>query len=204
LDLAEPLEIPPRAELRIVLDTSRTPAQALDPQHGCIPIPLIGTGTIAESLEQVLSFGLAEARTRGIEAPPELTDPHRIASVLWPVLSLLLYICTESGEIGDGTRRPCNPQPKRTRHGWRLFPAEQPAAWEVGVRMGSALRRASEAHYANVGHTGRRLRSHMRAFHWHTFLAGPHRVERRVKWLPPIEVNVKDRDQLPAVIKAVR
>jgi hypothetical protein len=103
---------------------------------------LIGRGTIAESLELVLAFGLKDARNRGVKVAAELTDADRIVRILWPIISLLLYLCSEAGQIGDGLRRPANPQPKRTRQGWRHFPADRPTTWEVGVRTGAALRRA--------------------------------------------------------------
>lgn len=46
-----------------------------------------------------------------------------------------------------------------------------------------------------------RPRPHIRRAHWHTFLAGADRMERRLKWLPPIPVNVADVSDLPATIR---
>jgi hypothetical protein len=163
-------------ELRIVLDTARLTSDPLNTTDGCLAIPLIGRGTIAESLELVLAFGVKVARAHGVKVAAELSDPERVARILWPVISLLLYVCTESGQIGDGLRRPVNPPPKRTRHGWRQFPANRPTNWDVGIRIGAALRRAYQQQ-ANEDTlpTGRHL---------------PGRTERRVKWLPPIWVNL--------------
>src|SRR5579872_2800043 len=96
LDWDEQIGHTPDCELRLVLDAARTPREALDPMHGCIPIPLIGSGTIAESLDRVLTFGIERARARGIEPPKELKDATFVARILWPIVSLLLYICTES------------------------------------------------------------------------------------------------------------
>lgn len=126
-----------------------------------------------------------------------------------PLLSLLLYLCADGAEIGDGTVRPANPQPKRTKQCWRLFAADKPTAWDVGVRLGAALRRAfhaSDTGQSEVGpETGRsRPRAHVRRAHWHTFLAGAGRAERRLKWLPPIPVNVEDVDGLPATVRPVK
>jgi hypothetical protein len=191
-------------ELRIVLDTAYRTSDPLNPAHGCIAIPLMGRGTIAESLELVLVTGVKDARSQGISVAAELTDPDRVARILWPIISLLLYLCTESGEIGDGQRRPESPRPTRTRHGWRHFPADRPTTWDVGVRVGAALRRAyQQQSNPDSTSTGRHLRGHVRIFHWHTFLAGPQRTERRVKWLPPIWVNLDDPDSLPATVRRV-
>jgi hypothetical protein len=205
LDLNDSTGCEVAPELRIVLDTARVPSDPLNTTHGCIAIPLIGRGTIAESLEFVLSFGVKEARAHGVTVAAELTDAENVARILWPIISLLLYVCTESGQIGDGLRRPVNPQPKRTRHGWRQFPADRPTTWDVGVRIGAALRRAyqQQANQDAVP-TGRHLRGHVRLFHWHTFLAGPGRTERRVKWLPPIWVNLDNPDSMPATVRRVQ
>jgi hypothetical protein len=199
LDL-EALDGAPEAELRLVLDTARTPSDALEPIYGCLPIPLIGKGTIADSLERMIMLGAEGTRSLGMELP----DAKRVAPMLWPIVSLLLYICTESGEIGDGVRRPENPQPKRTRRGWRLFATESPTTWDVGVRIGSAFRRAYQQETSvDAINTGRHVRPHIRVAHWHTFLAGPDRAERRVKWLPVIPVNMRDPDLLPATVRPV-
>jgi len=48
-----------------------------------------------------------------------------------------------------------------------------------------------------------RPRAHIRRAHWHTYLVGAGRSERRLKWLPPIPVNVDDPESLPAVIRQV-
>lgn len=152
----------------------------------------------------MLAFGVKEARAHGVKVAAELTDPGRVARILWPIVSLLLYICTEAGEIGDGIRRPLNPEPVRTRHGSRLFPPDRPTTWDVGVRMGAALRRTHQYEpRIDSLPTGRRLRGHIRLFHWHTFLAGPGRAERRVKWLPVIRVKFKDPDSIPATVRRV-
>jgi len=81
--------------------------------------------------------------------------------------------------------------------------------WDVGTRLGAALRMAYQAAETGQGDpdpdTGRaRPRAHIRRAHWHTFLAGAERSERRVKWLPPIPVNLEDVGTLPATVRKVR
>jgi hypothetical protein len=204
LDWDEQIASPTHGELRLVLDAARTSREALDPGFGCIPIPLMGKGTIAECLDRVLKFGIEQARARGFETPRALSNTTFVARILWPIVSLFLYLCTEAQEIGNGIGRPERPQPTRTRHGARLFPPDRPTTWDVGVRMGADLRRAH--HYQSDPDsepTGRRVRGHVRIFHWHTFLAGPNRTERRLKWLPVIRVNLPNPDSLPATIRRV-
>ncbi len=132
-----------------------------------------------------------------------------------PVLSLLLYLCTQADDVGDGTRRPSRPQPKRTKRGLRLFPAERVTTWDVGVRMGAALRRAYAAtEHSSGGDTHASPRGHIRGFHWHTFRLGPMKTPEgdpipaalrdfEVRWMPPIPVNLASVDDLPTTIKPV-
>jgi hypothetical protein len=157
-------------------------------------LPLHGT------LESSLRL-LEEDWARHGAAPPSYVE--HASKMFGPMLSLLLYLCSEASEIEAGDRRPALPQPKRTRHGLRLFPPDKPTVWGVGVRMGAALRRAYEAETTESVATGRRVRPHVRRAHWHTFLAGRRREERRVKWLPPIAVNLTDLAALPATIRPV-
>jgi hypothetical protein len=188
-------------ELRLVLDTARTPAEALDTEHGCVPLPLIlGEGSIADALSRVVASGARRARAHGLDPPAELGEALAVAPALWPIVSLLLYLCDEDAEI-DGPGRPGNPGPKRTRRGgWRLFAADGPMVWDVGVRLGAALRAAyqgAETEQRETDSAGRaRPRGHVRRAHWHTYAAGEGRQERRLRWLPPIAVNLPSTDEL--------
>ncbi|MFO1207058.1 MAG: hypothetical protein U1E63_15275 [Burkholderiales bacterium] len=125
-----------------------------------------------------------------------------------PILSLALYLCAENAEI-NGPRRPTRPIPKRTKKGPRLFPADSPTTWDVGVRIGAALRKAyheAETSSAPVG-TGPSPRPHIRRAHWHGYWTGPKNTpeERKLalKWLPPISVRISDVNNLPSVIHPV-
>lgn len=90
--------------------------------------------TIEASLEAVYS----RRATAGMAFDGlDLTTLHRVVP---GVLSLLLYLCSEAAEVGHGARLPSRPAPRRTKKGTRMFPAERQTAWDVGVRLGSALR----------------------------------------------------------------
>lgn len=127
---------------------------------------------------------------------------------LQPLIALLLYLCSTSGEIGTGEKRPSNPKPKKTKSGLRIFPPDQPTVWDVGIRIGAALRKAykdTDTQKMEVDPiTGRaRPRPHVRRAHWHTYLSGEKRSQRLVKWQPPIFVRVDNADNLPVVIHPV-
>lgn len=173
-------------------------------------VPLIGT--MPEALASVArEWRAAYARGNSPSMPPESFEALALKT-LTPLVSLVLYLCTEEPDIsGKGT--PGNPQPVKTRRrGTRLFAAEAPSVWDVGVRMGAALRAAyqrqemGEEEGENGSPTGRRVRPHVRRAHWHTYISGPRNAPERprsLKWLPPIAVNLDDAGDLPAVIRRV-
>lgn len=75
--------------------------------------------------------------------------------------------------------------------------------WDVGIRIGSAVRTVKSKQSATNGATGLggKKRPHIRKAHWHYYWFGPkdgHRVKRPI-WLTEISVNIDGTD-LPVVI----
>lgn len=181
-------------------------------------VPLVGT--LDAAVDRVLDHW-AQARVEGAATD----DPHPAMRAAYrrcvpPVLSLALYLCSEAPDL---TRRgridtPENPTPVRTRrHGWRLFPAAGSREWDVGVRIGAALRDAYQREQTggDASLPSHSVRPHVRRAHWHTFVSGatkradgtviPASERRRdLRWLPPIPVALDDVAQLPAVVRSVK
>lgn len=199
------------AELRAVLDCARDPRQpfAVD---GLQPLALPLAGSIEESLAALDRSAQQQAQRVGLAwsgLTPE--DIRQARSLIEPLLSLALYLCADP----DLTRRgrpdvPRKPEPVRSRGQWVLHPASGPLEWDVGVRIGAALRAAYQREQTggDAAPTGRQVRPHIRRAHWHSYWLGPRDGERRreLRWLPPIEVAIGDvdRSDLPAVIHRVR
>lgn len=175
--------------LTLVVD-NKNPNDAMTLDGGCTLIAF-----------RIRALGDAGDRFTLPPGEPWMVEGHR------KLLSLVLYLCAEDADIA-GDRAPCNPQPIKTKRGPRLFPAQSPTTWDVGVRLGAALRAAyrREQTESDATPTGRNVRPHVRRAHWHTFLAGPRdgERERRVRWLPPIAVKVEDPTTLPAVVRPVK
>ncbi|MGO4815337.1 AcrVA2 family anti-CRISPR protein [Cupriavidus sp. 2MCAB6] len=140
---------------------------------------------------------------------PEPDFERNMPTLLPRILSLLLYLCSEAAEIGDGASRPSRPVPKRTKKGVRMFAAQRPVCWDVATRLGAALRRAGrdaagDAAGAGDGagtHAG--PRPHIRRAHWHTYLSGPRdSAKRTLRWMPPIPVNVETPDDLVPTLRS--
>lgn len=194
-----------RTELRLLLDADT----------GLEPVMLhLGPWSLAESIRRAVDTASGIAQASGMPGLPGGVGVA-IRPTVEPLLSLLLYLCSENAEIGDGTTRPANPTPKRTKQGLRLFQAERPSTWDVGVRLGSALRRAYHAAETAGDGTHEGPRPHIRRAHWHGFRSGPMKRadgstvptgERAfaLRWLPPIAVNLDNADDLPATVRPVR
>lgn len=177
------------AQLRLLLDADLTLAP--------LALPL-GSWPLAESIARALAATEGAAAQAGPAAAGVL-------AVVEPLVSLLLYLCSQAAEIGCDARRPGNPTPKKTRRGLRIFQADKPTAWDVGVRLGAALRQAQQAGRAEEPGDGSwpGPRPHIRRAHWHGFWNGPKKGERRfvLHWLPPIAINIASLDSLPATVR---
>lgn len=172
-----------RHELRLLLDT----------EDVLIGVPMhLGPWTVTEALDR--AYSEAHKHRGKMDLPESLLNndlvAERVASELYGVVSLLLYICSDEPEIDDEREPgayPARPRPTRTKKGWRLFPAKRPRVWMVGESLGAKLRSGTGEGEA----TGRKVSAHLRRAHWHGFWKGPRDGERQFiyKWLPPIAVG---------------
>lgn len=179
-----------RDELRLVLD-------AEDALH---PIPIhIGQWPLAEAMQRAVVEAKRQAVYDGSTAMAASLPPT-LDFQIEPLISVLLYLCSENVEIGPGTDYPHNPEPKRTKKGWRLFASDKTRTWDVGVRTGAALRQGRTAAHDGDG-THASPRPHWRRAHWHIYRIGPGRTERQLKWLPPIPVNIDNVESIPITVK---
>jgi hypothetical protein len=188
--------------LHLLLDSERDLDSSLnDHSMLAVAVPLAGESLLT-SLQQCLG---------NVPDDPLVV---RLNAIVQPILSLLLYVCSQGAEMSRGgvAARPSLPVPVRTRRkGERLFPAAAPVRWDLGVRIGAALRAAqATCETSPATGTGATVLPHLRRAHWHTILSGPRKGvpadlrAREVRWMPPIAVNVRELEELPAVIRPVR
>lgn len=112
-------------EVRLLVD--------VESRSWAIPLHL-GKWSLQEAIDRTLA--VSPVPGGDLFASAAKTQMLQIAA---PVLSLLLYLCTQADDVGDGTKRPCRPQPKRTKRGLRLFPAERVRSRAMPrVRQGGA------------------------------------------------------------------
>jgi len=121
------------------------------------------------------------------------------------ILSFAYYICSQYAELGQGSEKPKRPQPVKTKKGMTYFPPDKPKVWDVGAKLGRALRAAKEREQQEYEQSGDKLRNrprpHIRRAHWHTFLSGPRteQQKRMVKWIPPTGVNLEYGEVIPTI-----
>lgn len=123
--------------------------------------------------------------------------------------NVLLYLCAEEADIaphGLGNRRQAVLTSES--RGKRTYMASAIMDWKVGWRLGADLRLAERDQNSEEGAEaggGTSPRPHIRHAHWHTYLVGARSgaQERRVKWLPPIAVNVRSENQLVPTLRRV-
>lgn len=187
-----------------------------------ISIDLDG-GTIEESMNKYRDQTIASLGGGGVldqigvgkKEIEEITGD--VTKIVSQVLSLVLYICTQNDyATKNGRSKPSNPELQKTKRGLRMFTPSTPEMWDVGVRMGTALRKAMAGMGGDgSGHSGASPRPHVRSPHWHGFRIGnikdehgnpipASKREMRVKFLPSIPVNFTAGEDLPAVIRKVR
>ncbi len=186
-----------RRELRLVMDLHVEEEKGV-PFLVQMPIHL-GDWSLEESIKKAYEEA---ARHGGEEVKPE-PMAKIIQSEFEAPISLLLYLCSANGEIGDDDKRPIKPRSVKTKKGPRLFPPDKPRMWDVGVRMGAEIRRyqRTESAYMDGHHAS--PRTHIRRAHWHGFWTGPRAEEQKyvLRWISPVVVN--PGEDIPVTIRPV-
>jgi hypothetical protein len=197
-------------ELRLLLDgPADSPlflfAYPIRLGHGSLLASIAATGEAARRNAARLTHipGLSEAVMQQVDG--ELFAQN--TRDLTPILALLLYLCAEEADY-ESPPRLKTARPRALEKQRIVVIPEQVRTWDVGARIGAALRATrdrAEAATAPAPGERARPRAHWRRAHFHTFWTGPIEGERiaRVKWLPPIPVGL-DGQELPAVIHPVR
>lgn len=180
------------AELRLVLDFGE-PASLM-------PVPIHLGGTLEHGLRSMVRVASVVPGAPTMSRADVDRMARALASSVEPLVSCLLYLCSEAAEYRGGTV-PSRPIGKRLS-----MPPSRATEWLVGERTGSALRQARSAAEGagSMGGGGAPVRPHLRRAHWHTYLTGPKAGSQTcvLRWLPPILVGTSADDH-PVVIHPV-
>jgi hypothetical protein len=126
-----------------------------------------------EGLDSIQAGALAKSLTKGIE----------------PLISLLLYICSDEPEIDDERQPGSSPYrvvPRKTKKGFQLFPSDRVRVWDIGKETGASIRQSRAQQSSSGSKT-----MHFRRAHWHGFWTGPRDSQRKFhyKWIPTVVVG---------------
>ncbi len=194
----------------------------LDIEHGlnsdnflfplCFPLKI--TSGIFPTIQELIDLYMDNTGNQFFPADPSVfADPivrstiqNDLKQFLPRIFSLLIYLCSENSELRSncGKNYPSkNISPKRTKNGVRYFPPDKPAVWDTAWRVGASIRSYREnASRTNEHAPGVKKRPHIRRAHWHSYWVGSLSDRSvRLKWLPPIPVNVDSPDNLVPVVR---
>jgi hypothetical protein len=187
-------------ELRLLIDYTDGDAMGVALHLDQPTIDLAIEAAVAEAKRQMIRLGLTHLAAQEPDG-----YARQVAADITPMINMVLYICAANADLGENGR-PARPKPVRTKKGWMLFPPDKPRLWEVGARIGAALRASHLDRQTGAAEettdTGRQgPRPHIRRAHWHTYRVGPGKSEQILKWLPPIPVNIDGGDIVPTIHK---
>lgn len=181
-------------ELRLLFlmdDASTTPCT----------LALVG-GTIDDCIAAVVEKSAQRSKMYNLLGSSLISKvPTYTAQQIAGAVNLVLYLCSEHSDIPNETIRRStdrygNPRNART--------------WDVGIRIGAALRRHKQggqnSDNAEPTSTSKASpRPHIRRAHWHGFWTGPKKGERelKIRWMPPIPVKMDGAEDMPTVIHLV-
>lgn len=187
-----------RTELRLVFDFK----ERLHP----FPVHL-HHATLEQCVEVYIAESNFQAGRQGMETQMPGGVQAEIARSIAPLISVTLYLCSAAADIRDHHGRRTAPGTAKHRHEHRS-PTDPPTSWDVGFRVGAALRAAlksegGESAAALGGHAG--PRPHIRRAHWHSSWTRPmDKPDDRkaiLKWLPPIPINLDQGEVIPTLHK---
>lgn len=211
--LGDPVELSDCVVIFLDIETGPNVENQLSPY--IFPLK-IGPG-ISATIEEMIDIYMDDTGNKFYPPDPEVfKNPlvknivqNDLKNLLPRIFSLLIHLCAENSEIRS-TNGKDNPAKiislKNTKNGLRYFPPNQPTVWETAWRIGASIRSYREkTSTSHENELGEKKRPHIRRAHWHSYWIGALNGERsiRIKWLPPIPVNVDSSDDLIPVIRGV-
>jgi hypothetical protein len=171
--------------------------------HGNVSL---GTGSFLTAAKQNLVEVSAistdfERRLNDVPEETTLEVATYFAQTYAKLGSILLYLVSDKADVPADMGQAMAGVRANERRGIRNFQARQIRQWDIGFRIGAEIRAYAERLQADaLGTLGQGKRPHVRRAHWHSFWVGPRDKpdarKKRVRWLPPIPVNVESSDNL--------
>lgn len=169
---------------------------------------LLGDWTIEEAIQHIYDEALKNSGEFGRQMAAVPVEQVLPPDYFTRLVNLTLYLCAENADM---LVRP-HPSTRVSAIG-KLQPPKEPKSWDVGIRIGSAIRKYENEKIQgttprddSTSHNS--PRPHVRRAHWHSFWTGPKDLKDRklaIRWLPPIPVNVQQENgENPVVLHRVK
>ena len=169
------------------------------------------------TLEESIAHTRMEAFNNVPDEHPEvrrrlMTDLENLAqesAAYKKTLQIILYLCAQNAEIAPDSEQAFIT--KRSSTGQIRDQYEEIRKWDVGFRIGAAVRKARSVSAeprkqedSGAGTTYTSTRPHIRRAHWHNFWTGtksaPETRKLVLKWIAPTIVGVSDYDNPPVTL----
>ncbi len=167
----------------------------------------LGDWTLEDAIRKMFEQALMNSGELGQQMASISVEQVLPPEYFAKLINLILYLCAKNADLSV---RP-HPSTRLSAMG-KLHPPKDPRTWNVGVRIGAAIRKHENEKIQGTaspsdssGHNG--PRPHVRRAHWHSFWTGPKDSNDRnliIRWLPPIPVNLQeDNSEKPIVLHRV-
>lgn len=172
-------------ELRIILNIDDEDSD---------PIPIIAhlnVETIDAALKSMLDQSIKMLSQSDNELVSNLAKVvQKQKKVLKQIMPLILYLVSEPEDEAPHIKNPSLNYPtlKKTKKGFRLFPARGIRKWKVGEKISETIKK--ERKLAELGHSkGTKKTPHLRRGHWHGYWYGKKKSKFKIKWIKPTFVG---------------
>lgn len=138
--------------------------------------------------------------------PAELLEIRTMTQAVLQSLQLVLYLSADNAEIRAQPAAPAKPRKISGKVIGIMDKAAEVQAFDVGIRIGAALRHARVSDPAPGDGGGSPKRSHTRRGHWHHYWTGPRDGDRQLilKWTAPTVIHPEDAPKGELVIYPVK
>jgi hypothetical protein len=185
-----------RPELWLTLDIGIGQLRTLTPLPVFLDNPSL-SGALADACEAIQPPKdvdrqlTADMEKIGIPTDgPQPSDLDAMLTVLRPLVATLLYLCSTEPDVVDPDRPLVRPH--RAAHA-----AEEPRVFELGFRVGRALRAARREDEQSLDGHHRAPVAHLRRAHWHHYWVGPRTADDddqrarhlELRWITPVLVG---------------
>lgn len=126
-----------------------------------------------------------------IEDLKENTNLDKQAAI--ELTNKLFYLLSDEPETIQWRRNNLDFKPEIVKHKRRantIYAPKYPRLTLLGSEFGEEIRKAS----TEIGGE-RTVRPHIRRAHWHTFLCGIGRAQRKIRWIKPVFVHSRDMEK---------